>query len=90
MKVTGTRILVKQNMTAEISKGGIVMAGDQQALPYGEIMQVGPEVAGTIYCTGNLVLFNEIGAIPLGHIAKNHVLVEADDILAILEEGDLV
>lgn len=90
MKVAGARILVKQSLTAEVSKGGIVMAGDQMALPYGEVIQIGPAVKDINLLIGVTVLFNEIGAIPLGHLMKDHVLIEPDDILATLEEGDLV
>lgn len=89
MRVSGKRILIKQRLTEEVSKGGIVMAGDQQALPYGDVIQIGPEVEDMDLTPGEVVLFNEIGAIPLGHLLKDHVLIEPDDILAILEEGEI-
>lgn len=89
MRVSGKRILIKQRLTEEVSKGGIVMAGDQQALPYGDVIQIGPEVEDMDLAPGEVVLFNEIGAIPLGHLLKDHVLIEPDDILAILEEGEI-
>jgi len=92
MKVSGKRLMVKQTLTEEVSKGGIVMAGERQPLPYGEVVQVGPQVTAD-ECTvqvGERVLFNEIGAIPLGHLLKDHVLIEPDDILAVLEEGESV
>lgn len=89
MRVSGKRILIKQRLTEEVSKGGIVIAGDQQALPYGDVIQIGPEVEDMDLTPGEVVLFNEIGAIPLGHLLKDHVLIEPDDILAILEEGEI-
>ncbi|KKN68079.1 hypothetical protein LCGC14_0455330 [marine sediment metagenome] len=89
MRIVGKKILVKQTLTDEVSKGGIIMAGDQQTLPYGEIVAIGSGVEDMILIPGNLVLFNEIGAIPLGHIKKNHVLIEPEDVLAILDEEDL-
>jgi len=89
MRVSGKRILVKQRLTEEVSKGGIVMAGDQMALPYGDVIQIGPEVEDMDLAPGEVVLFNEIGAIPLGHLLKDHVLIEPDDILAVLEEDEI-
>ncbi len=86
MKVVGKRILVKQTMTDEVSKGGIVMAGNQQPLPFGEVIDFGNEV--TEVAIGDVLLFTEIGAIPLS-IKKNHVLIEFDDVLALLDEEDL-
>lgn len=86
MRVVSKKILVQQALTDEVSKGGIVMAGDQQPLPYGTVVDFGSEV--TEVNVGDILLFTEIGAIPLG-IKKNHVLIEFEDVLAILEEGDL-
>ena len=78
---------MKQALTEQVSKGGIVMAIDQQPLPYGEVIQIGDEVTTKIR-VGEFLLFTEIGAIPVG-IKKNHVLIEVEDVLAILDEGDL-
>lgn len=86
MKVVGRRILVKQTLTDEVSKGGIIMTCGQQPLPYGEVIQVGDEVDQV--WPGLIVLFTELGAIPLG-LKKNHVLIEFEDVLAILEKEDL-
>lgn len=86
MRVVGKKILVKQTLTDTVSKGGIVMAGEQEALPYGEVVQTGADVRGTR--KGDIVLFSAIGAIPLG-IKKNHVLIEFEDVLAILDEEDI-
>lgn len=89
MRIVGNRILVKQRLTEEVSKGGIVMAGDQQALPYGDVISLGSDVDSDFVSPGELVLFNEIGAIPLGHLLKDHVLIEPDDILAVLDEEEI-
>lgn len=86
MRIVGKKIMVKQRMTDEVSKGGIVMAGAQQALPLGEVVQVGDEV--TEVKAGDFLLFTEIGAIPLG-IKKDHVLIEFEDVLAILDEEEM-
>ena len=87
MRVMGKRILVKQTLTDEVSKGGIVMAGDQQALPYGEIIQIGPELDEGFIQVGDIVLFTTLGAIEL-KIKKDHVLIEVEDVLAILDEEE--
>lgn len=88
MRVTGKRILVEQFKTKEISEGGIALPTTTiQALPYGKVVQIGPEVKGFDLAEGNVVLFSEIGAIPLG-VKEDHVLIEPDDILAVLEEGE--
>ncbi len=89
MRIVGKKILIKQTLTDEVSKGGIIMAGDQQTLPYGEVVEIGKEIEDRYFVPGDLVLFNELGAIPLGHIKKNHILVEPEDVLAVLDEEDL-
>ena len=89
MRIAGKRILVKHRLTDTVSKGGIVMAGDQQALPYGDVISLGSDLDTDLVSPGEIVLFNEIGAIPLGHLLKDHVLIEMEDILAVLEEDEV-
>lgn len=86
MRVIGKRILVKQTLTKEVSKGGIVLTGDQQPLPYGEVIQV--SVGMREVAVGDIVLFTEIASIPLG-IKKHYVLIEFEDVLAILNKEDI-
>lgn len=92
MKMVGKKILVHQAKTKEVSDGGIVMtAASIMPLPYGTVVAVGPEVSGSsdhYLGSGDIVLFNELGAISLGNLKPDHVLIEPDDILAILEEGE--
>lgn len=88
MLVVGKRILVKQTLTDSVSKGGIVMSGNQEALPYGTVVQVGPNFPDDCVKVDDIVLFTSIAAIPLG-LKKHHVLVESEDILAILSEEDV-
>ncbi len=90
MRVVGKKILVKQSLTDLISKGGIHVAGDAEPLPYGKVIQIGAvclEEEASLK-VGDTVLFSAIGAIPLG-IKKNHVLIEWEDVLAILDEEDI-
>ena len=87
MRVVGKRILVKQALTDEVSKGGIVLTGDKQVLPFGEVMQLGPESPQGVE-VGDIVLFTDIAAIPIG-IKKHYKLLEPDDVLAILSKEDV-
>jgi co-chaperonin GroES (HSP10) len=90
MKVMGKRILVKQRLTEEVSKGGIVIAGEQQVLPYGDVVELGTDVPFPCGVhIGSIVLFSSIGCVELGDLKKNHVLVEIEDILAVLDPEDL-
>lgn len=87
MKMVGNKILVEQCKTAAVTEGGIALPESSiQALPYGVVMQVGPKVEEVK--VADAILFSEIGAIPLGVLKPGCVLIEPDDILAILEEGD--
>lgn len=89
MRMTGKKLMVKQEMTPAVSKGGIVLTDDSiRPLPYGAIVGMGPDVDADDLNLGDVVLFNEIGAIQLGDLRPDHVLIETDDILAVLEEGD--
>ncbi len=96
MRVVGNRILVKPFKTAEVSKGGMVMAGELQTLPYGTIVQIGGNVLNVKieelrrfnYAIGDVVLFTNITCVQLGEVKEDHVLIESEDILAVLEEGE--
>ena len=87
MRLVGKRILVKQTLTEQVSKGGIHMAGDQEPLPYGEVVKLGDQVTEVI-SVGDILLFTAIAAIPLG-LKENHVLIEFEDVLAILDKEDI-
>ena len=86
MRVIGKRILVKQRLTDTVTKGGIELPGDQSALPFGEVVQVGTGNCGGVN-RGDIVLFNHLLASPVGVLA-NHVLVEYDDVLAVLTQKE--
>ncbi len=85
MKLMGKRILIEQIMTADKSKGGIVLT-TTTSLPYGHIRQLGPDVEN--HKVGEVVLFNPLTLIELSTVKEGHVLIEPDDVLAILEEGE--
>lgn len=89
MKVMGKKILVKQSRTKPVSEGGIALPDESiQVLPFGEILQLGSDIGHmSAEIMGEIVLFDPISAIPLS-IKKDHVLIEPEDILAILEEGE--
>lgn len=93
MRVVGKRILVKQRLTDSVSKGGIQLPGEQQSLPFGEVVQVGVDITAKPYGhvviqVGDIILFNHLLATPVG-ILKDHVLIEYDDVLAILDPEEV-
>lgn len=85
MKLMGKRILIEQILTNEKSDGGIILT-TTSSLPYGYVRQLGPDVE--ILKVGEVVLFNPLTLIELSTVKKGHVLIEPDDVLAILEEGE--
>lgn len=87
MKMIGNKILVQQQKTKAVSEGGIALPDTCiQVLPYGKVLKVGPDVDNVKI--GEVVLFSAIGAVELGDLLEDCVLIEPDDILVILEEGD--
>lgn len=87
MKMIGNKILVQQQKTKAVSEGGIALPDACiQVLPYGEVLKVGPDVDSVQ--VGEVVLFSAIGAVELGDLMEDCVLIEPDDILLILELGD--
>ena len=87
MKLLGKRILIEQIRTKDKTAGGIALPTSTiRALPYGHVRQIGPEVEGLRM--GDVVLFNPLTLIELAEVQEGHVLIEPDDILAILEEGE--
>lgn len=88
MKMVRNKILLRQTESAGKSKGGIVLT-ETHKLPYGTVVDVGPELTGEHdVIVGQVVLFNPITLVELGTLKEGHILIEPDDILAILEEGD--
>jgi len=86
MKLIGKKILVKQVRTKDKSEGGITLPSSMsEVLPYGTVKAVGPEVEEV--GLGDVVLFTAVAAIPLG-LKPDHVLIEPEDVLALLEEGE--
>ena len=87
MKMIGKKILVKQFRSKEMTQGGIALPEEAiQKLPCGSIERIGPEVEGLQH--GDVLMFNAIGAIPVEVKGKEFVLIEPEDILLILEEGE--
>lgn len=87
MRMVRNKILLKQAESADESKGGIALPETHKVrLPYGRIMDMGPDVLATLM--GQVVLFNPLTLVELGEIKPGHILIEPDDIIAILEEGD--
>ncbi len=87
MKLMGKRILIEQIMTADKSKGGIVLT-TTSSLPYGHVRQMAPGMGIDHLKVGDVVLFNPLTLIELSTVKEGHVLIEPDDVLAILEKGE--
>lgn len=87
MKLMGQRILIEQILTKDTSDGGIALPDSTiRALPYGYVRQLGPEVE--LLKAGDVVLFNPLTLVELSTVKEGHVLIEPDDVFAILEEGE--
>lgn len=85
MKLMGQRILIEQILTKDKTEAGIILT-ETHVLPYGYVRQVGPDV--TDLGIGEVVLFNPLTPIELSTVKKGHILIESDDVLVILEEGE--
>jgi co-chaperonin GroES (HSP10) len=91
MKLIGKKVLVKQMRTKDESEGGIALPDSMSAvLPYGFVQGVGPlvEEVDQALLREAVVLFDPLPAVVLGDMKPDHVLIEPEDILAILEEGE--
>jgi len=88
VKVTGSKLLVEQFKMSEVTAGGIALPSKAvQSLPFGRIVQGGPDVPD-LFTAGNVILFPEIGPIPIELKGERFLLIEAEDVLGILEEGE--
>jgi len=87
MKLVGKKILVEPLKTKDVTSGGIALPEQsRQTLPMGPVKQVGPEVEGVE--PGEVVMFSSIGAMPVQVGKGEYILIEPEDILMILEEGE--
>ncbi len=87
MKVTGQKVLITQETTDTLTEGGIVLP-DQTVttIPKGLIEDVGPDCK--IAKKGNRVIINEIAGLRVEVNKCQYLLIEEEDILIILEEGE--
>lgn len=87
MKLLGSKILVVQEMSAKMTPGGIALP-DQSvtSLPKGVVKYVGPGVC--VVEPGDRVLFDSIGGTLVEISGNPYVLLDEEDALVILEEGD--
>jgi co-chaperonin GroES (HSP10) len=88
MKITGSKIMVEQFRMNEVTPGGIALPSKSvQSLPFGKIIGLGPTVP-KILKIGDVVLFPEIGPTLVFLKEQPFLLIEAEDVLGILEEGE--
>lgn len=73
--------------TKDVTAGGIALPEQsRQTLPVGPVKSIGPDVEGVQ--VGEVVMFSSIGAMPVEVSKKEFILIEPEDILMILEEGE--
>ncbi len=87
MRLMPKKILVVQETSAKVTEGGITLP-DQSVttLPKGTVKLIGKDVP--LYLLDSRVLFSSIGGTLVEVSGKPYVLLEEEDILIILEEGD--
>jgi len=89
MKVTGKKLLIRQDQTATETEGGLVLPDTTVTkLPRGTVVLVGPDCNHKVLKVGQKVLINDIGGLTV-EVKKEFLLViEEDDVLVILGEDD--
>lgn len=88
MKITGSKLLVEQFKMDDVTPGGIALPSKSvQSLPFGSILETGPAVEGA-FKIGDVILFPDIGPILIELKGKPYLLIESEDVLGILEEGE--
>lgn len=93
MKLLGKKILLRQHRTKDKTEGGIQLPQAAiQKLPYGTVVQVGPDIEETVRVAieEQVVLFNQLGAVLIQapNNGEELVMIEPEDILAILEKEE--
>ncbi len=92
IKPLGTKVLLKETEAEETTKGGIVLPSNAKEKPFmAEVKEVGPgefkdgkEVKMAVK-KGDKVLFRKYSGTEVKLEDEKYLLVEQDDILAILE-----
>ena len=88
MRIAKNKILVEVWETKTMSEGGIALPDDSvQKLPVGKVVQGGIEISDTL-CVGDVILFSGVAAIALEPICSDKVLIEEEDVLAVLSEEE--
>lgn len=90
MKLMGKRILIEQHMSEKMTEGGLALPDASiQALPRGKVLQKGPDVSSKSgLITGDIVQFDAYAAVHVETKVGKFILIEEDDVLLILEEGE--
>ncbi len=88
MKLMGKKILIEQQLSAGTTEGGLALPETmQRGLPRGKVIKEGPNVS-TLVNVGDIIQFNELGAINVELITGKYLLIEEEDVLLILEDGE--
>lgn len=92
IKPLGSRVLIKMKEGEEITKSGIILAGNAQEKPQvAEVITVGPgeykegKVEPMNVKQGDNVIVDKYAGTKIKHEGEEYIIVKQDDILAIVE-----
>jgi len=70
-----------------MTEGGIALPDQSiESLPMGPVKSVSPDIDAV--SVGDVVMFNALGAVPVAIGKETFVLIELDDVLMVMEEGE--
>jgi len=81
MRVRSNFVMLRQHLTEEVSKGGILLT-DQRPIPVGTIIKVGPAVKDL--SEGDVICFAEHSGHHIQVEDKAYYITEEEHILAVL------
>lgn len=86
IKPVGKRVLVRLQSQEQVSGGGLVLTKAAQTAPtQGKVEALGHLVtADDLVSEGDTVLFGDYAGVKVTHDAVDYLVIELDDILAIL------
>ncbi len=97
MRLMGKRILIEQHISSDVTPGGIALPDSTlTGLPRGKVIKIGSDIdTSDDDCSdygglriGDIVQFNELGAMSIELKTGKFVLIDEEDVLLILEDGE--
>jgi chaperonin GroES len=88
MRVLGKKVVVRQALSDTQTPGGLALPDTMQSkLPMGTVITAGPDTPLQIV-PGVVIQFNGYAGSPISVHGQEYVVIDAEDILVILEEID--